>query len=94
MTSHGHVRRNALSLLGRLGKWVSISFMVKATSASDEKVAARARLSIERWLWRFNRTFYAPTPEQVIKLMSVLEESCSHLDEKTMQELRFCTKGF
>jgi len=93
-TSHGHVRRNALSLLGKLGKWVSIYFMVKATSASDEEVAAKARLSIERWLLRFNRTFYTPTPEQVIKIMNVLEESGSHLDDKTRQDLRFCVKGF
>jgi HEAT repeat protein len=94
VTSHGHVRRNALSLLRRLGKWDSIYFMVKATSASDEEVAAKARLSIERWLLRFNRTFYTPTPEQVIKIMNVLKDSGSHLDDKTRQDLGFCIKGF
>jgi HEAT repeat protein len=92
--SHQHIKLNALSLLEKLGKWDSICFMVKAVCDSDEEVANRGRLSIQRWLWRFNRGFSSPTLEQLAKLRNVLEECGNRLDDKTMDDLRFSMKGF
>jgi HEAT repeat protein len=93
-TSHSHVKRNALSLLEKIVKWDSIYFLVKSTSESDQSVASRALIAIDRWLWRFNRTFPVPTPDQLIKLSRALEECGDHLDEKTSEQLWFCMKGF
>ena len=93
-TSYGQVKRNALSLLERIGKWDSIYFLVKSTSEPDESVANRALIAIDRWLWRFNRTFPVPTPDQLTKLSSALKECGDHLDKKTSDQLWFCMKGF
>lgn len=93
-SSYGHVKRNALSLLEKIGKWDSIYFLVKSTSEPDQRVASRALIAIDRWLWRFNRTFPVPTPDQLTKLSSALNECGDHLDEKTREQLWFCMKGF
>lgn len=92
--SHQHIKLNALSLLEKLGKWDSIYFMVKAIRDSDEDVADRAGLNIQRWLWRFNRGFSSPTAEQLAKLRNALEECGNRLDDKTMGELWFSMRGF
>jgi len=93
-TSYSHVKRNVLSLLEKIGKWDSIYFLVKSTSEPDESVVSRALIGIDRWLWRFNRTFPVPTPDQLVKLSRALEECGAHLDEKTREQLWFCMKGF
>ena len=93
-SSYGHVKRNALSLLEKIGKWDSIYLLVKSTSESDQSVASRVLIAIDRWLWRFNRTFPVPTPDQLTKLSSALNECGDHLDEKTREQLWFCMKGF
>lgn len=90
--SHRHIKRNALSLLEKVSKWEGISFMVKALCDADEEVANSGRLGIQHWLWRFNRRFSAPTPEQLAKLGSALEECGNLLDKKTRDELRFAMK--
>jgi len=93
-TPHSHVKRNALSLLERLGKWDCIYFMVKLASNSDDEIATRARRSIQHWLSRFNSTFYTPAPAQISRLRTVLEECGDHLDERSKEELRFSIRSF
>src|SRR5262249_10126055 len=93
-TSHAHVKRNVLSLLERYGKWDSIYFMVKAIADPDVSVAELALLNIQGWLWRYNRTFSSPAPDQLANLGSALQDCGDLLDEKTREHLWFCLRGW
>jgi HEAT repeat protein len=92
--SHGHVKRNALSLLERLGKWDSIYYLVKAIRDPDEAVVVISRFGIQGWLVGFNRTFTLPTGNQIARLGTALEKCGDLLDEKTKEEIRFSIKTF
>lgn len=91
---HAHVRRNALSLIEKLGKWDSIYYLVRAVQDSDETIAGKSTFGIQRWLTRFNSNFSSPTPEQLARLGNALEEAGHLLDNKTVDQLRFSMKGF
>ena len=94
LATHAHVRRNALALIEKLGKWDSIHFMVRAVCDSDEDITGISRFGVQRWLARFNRSFLSPTPEQLAQLDNALEECGGLLDEKTQEQLRFSMRGF
>ncbi|MBV9927310.1 MAG: HEAT repeat domain-containing protein [Acidobacteria bacterium] len=94
VSSQPHVRRNALHLLARLGKWDGIHYLIRATGDTDERIAEASRLGVVRWLSRFNRSFSAPTPEQVSRLESALREHGHLLDERVREWLWFSVKGF
>jgi HEAT repeat protein len=88
-SSHGHVKRNALSLLERLPKWDSIYYLVKAIGDPDEAVVDMSRFGIKRWLAGFNRTFTLPSGGQVARLNTALEDCDDLLDEETKKQIRF-----
>jgi HEAT repeat protein len=90
--AHTHVKRNALSLIERLGKWDSIYYLLRAIRDADEAFADMSRVSIERWLARFNRNFSSPTPEQLARLGAALEENGNLLADRTLAQLRFSIK--
>jgi HEAT repeat protein len=92
--AHDHVKRNAFSLLEKLGKWESIYYLLRTIRDSDQAVAGMSHFSIQRWLARFNRSFSAPTREQLLRLSSALEESGNLLSETTKERLQFSLKGF
>jgi hypothetical protein len=92
--THAHVKRNALSLIEKLGKWDSIYYLVRAVSDSEEGIAGMSRFGIRRWLTRFNRSFLSPTPEQFARLRNAIEECGSLVDKKTQEQLWFSMRGF
>jgi HEAT repeat protein len=89
-----HVRRNALSLIEKLGKWDSIHFMVRALCDSNEEITDMTRFGIQRWLARFNRSFLSPTHQQLEELVDAIQQCGGLLDEKTQEQLRFSIRGF
>lgn len=93
-TLHSHVKRNALSLLEKLGTWDGTYYLVKAVCESDGAIARLSRLRIQLWMAQFNRTFSAPSREQLEKIKSGLEECGNLLDEETQEQLRFSLKSF
>jgi HEAT repeat protein len=94
LATDAHVRRNALSLIEKLGKWDSIHYMLRAVCDSDEEITAMSRSGIQRWLARFNRSFLSPKPDQLGQLNNALEECGGRIDEKTQEQLRFSMRGF
>ena len=94
LATRAHVRRNALSLIERLGKWDSIHYMVRAVCDSDKDITEMSRFGVQRWLARFNRSFLSPTPDQLGQLNNALEECGGRIDEKTQEQLRFSMRGF
>jgi len=93
-TTHEHVKRNALSLIEKLGKWDSIYYLLRAVRDSDEAIADKSKLGIECWLGRFNRNFSSPSAEQLARFGIALEEDGHLLDDQTVEQLRFSTAGF
>ena len=93
-SAHAHVRRNALSLIEKLGKWNSIYYLLRAVRDSDEAIAGMSRFAIQRWLARFNRSFSSPTHEQLARLLNALDEGSSLFDDRTVEQLRFSMRSF
>lgn len=92
-SASAHVRRNALSLIEKLGKWDSIYYLLRAVRDSDEAIAGMSRFAIQRWLARFNRSFSSPTHEQLTKLGNALETAGTLLDNRTMEQLHFSIRS-
>jgi len=88
-----HVKRNALSLLEKLGKWTNIYYLVKAIRDSDEEIVNLSRSAIHRWLIRFNRSFTQPTANQIEKLSDAIGAAGDLLNEKTKAQLLFSMKS-
>ncbi|HET7464077.1 MAG TPA: hypothetical protein VFJ82_22665 [Longimicrobium sp.] len=59
-----HVRRNALRLLVRRGKWEGLVWALRACADPDPRIAEIGRGEVGRWIFRFNRSFAEPTPAQ------------------------------
>ena len=89
-----HIKRNSLSAMEKLGKWDTISLLIRALSDKDEVIIDMSRSAIEHWLRRFNRSFSSPTPQQLRKLKDALRECDNLLDEETKDHLLFLMKGF
>ena len=92
--SHIHVKRNALSLIEKLGKWESIPLILRALSDTDEEIVTMSRAGIARWLGGVNRNFSSPTPEQLQRLRDALLTADNLIDEETREQLLFSMKGF
>jgi len=93
-TAHVHVKRNALSLIGRFAKWESIAYLIRAVCDADEVIVELSRWAIRRWLIRFNRSFTSPTPEQLARLKDALAQCGKLLNEATREQLAFSIKGY
>lgn len=93
-TAHAHVKRNALSLIGKFAKWESIAYLIRAVCDVDEVIVELSRLAIRRWLIRFNRSFTSPAPEQLARLKDALEQCGRLLDEATREQMAFSIKGY
>lgn len=93
-SSPPHVRRNALYLLSKLGKWDGIYYLVRAAGDHDVKIAEASRLGVVRWLSQFNRSFTVPTAEQISRFESALRERGHLLGESVREQLWFSVKGF
>jgi HEAT repeat protein len=89
-----HVRRNIFYLLSRLGKWDAIYYLIRATGDPDVGITEASRLGVVRWLSQYNRSFSAPTPEQISRLDGALRERGQLLDEGVREQLWFSVKGF
>jgi HEAT repeat protein len=92
--THEHVKRNALALIEKLGKWDSIYYLLRAVRDPDEAIADMSRFAVQRWLSQFNRSFSSPTAEQLSRLPTALEENGHLLDDRTFEQLRFSMAGF
>ena len=84
-----YVRRNALSLLVRRGKWDAIPWILHACADPDPEVRTSGIGYLCRWKTRFNRSFTHPTPDQQERIRAALEGSDPDLEPQDRQWLRF-----
>ncbi|HEU4770005.1 MAG TPA: HEAT repeat domain-containing protein [Pyrinomonadaceae bacterium] len=92
-SSRVHVKRNALSLIQKFGKWESISYLLRALREPDPDLVTQTQRAIQHWLATFNRSFSQPTSEQVSSLKDALEKCGGLIGDETREQLRFAIKG-
>jgi hypothetical protein len=83
-----HVRRNVLALVPRLGKWVSVRFLIEAATDDDPAFRATACQRLSAWIMRQNRSMVAPTRTELLQIGDLLQRGPSGLDEITFTELQ------
>jgi len=69
-----HVRKNLLLLLGHLGKWDRLPYLLRASRDRDPALADLAAEKISKWQGDFNRSFIAPTGDQMRRIEVALGE--------------------
>jgi len=84
-----HVRRNALLLLAKLGKWQSLPYLIRAQGVEDNQLAEVAHRLLQRWLLKSSRRFSAPTTAQLCEARQALQECGSWLREAERREMAF-----
>jgi hypothetical protein len=85
---YAHTRFAAASLGASLGKWDSLTILLEAAAASDERIQTPARKWLDVWLARKNRVFTHPTPAQLREASGALDTYHSVIDPKVVEELR------
>lgn len=89
LTSHPapFVRKNALRLIGKLGKWEQIAAILAACRDPSDRVSLPAADTVRLWLARYNRSYATPSPTQISNAIQEFRSSREFLDSRTMSEL-------
>lgn len=87
-----HVRRNALLLIARIGKWESIAYLVRAQAKGDHAISHLAGSRVKRWIDHFNRSGTQPTKEQLARAAQAVDEAAPTLGKERTRMLRFLMK--
>jgi len=69
------VRKTAIVLATRLGKWQSLNLLLEASGGRDKGVAKLAQSTLWRWKARYNRSFTEPQPSQIERARRALEHA-------------------
>jgi len=91
---HLHGKRWALFLIARINKWDSINFLIQSLIIPSDPSADLSQSYIARWFARYNRSFAAPTTEQLSRLRNTLSQCSLLLDAKTQRQMDSLLKGF
>ncbi len=81
-------------LVRRTGKWRSLHAVLKLCCDADERLALKAKAALNRWFKAYNRSYLAPTGEEIEKIHSALAEVESELPYEQTRELRACIQSF
>jgi len=74
-----HVKKNALKLTMRLGKWVSLPVLI-SLSRGESIISSRTRAFLESWLLSPRRDYSRPTEQQMVAAARALAEASPGLD--------------
>jgi len=88
-----HVRRNALGLLMRQGKWKGLCWALRALESPNFTEADRkvAQNFVVRWEARFNRSFVSPRSEELQEIAALLPRVEAQLTPSATRFLRTVT---
>lgn len=89
-----HGKRCALYLLARVSKWDSITFLIQSLTDEDSSLVELSKNYITRWFARYNRSFVAPTADQLATLRGVLSRCGLLLSSGTQQHLNSLLRSF
>lgn len=83
--SRGHVNLAVLHLLDQLDTWRKLPYLIRAASNLNERVAARAMVSISGM---YNRVFTHPSAEDKQKIQKAIDEKAGALKPSFRTELQ------
>ena len=89
-----HVRKNALFLLAKLGKWDSLAFLIWASGSGDEAIAHLGEDYLQRWLWRYNSQFSTPDRAQMAEIKRAIAACDRAMSANLKKELLFAIAPF
>jgi hypothetical protein len=92
-SEHRHARLNAISVARALPRWERLRFLLAACANSDDELAKRAALGVDRWLVASNRAALDPSADEVRRTSILLRESKERLPERTASELAFLLRN-
>jgi HEAT repeat protein len=88
-----HVRSNALTLVLSFGKWQKLPPLLLACADSDRHLSGIAQKALRDWLSNYNRSFAAPTRDDLQKIQDALNRTESKLPHSAAAEIRGCLKA-
>jgi HEAT repeat protein len=86
-------QRGALFLIARINKWDSINFLIQSLMTQNDSCVNLSRRYISRWFARYNRSFVAPTPEQLSRLTNTLSRCNLLLSSETQRQIEALLKS-
>ena len=89
-----HVRKNALFLLAKLGKWESLAFLIWACGSQDRAIAHLGEDYLQRWLRRYNSQFSTPDRAQMAEINRAIAQSNQAMSANLRKELLFAIAPF
>ena len=85
-TKHG--RHDAFLIGAALSKWDVLPLLIEGAADSDDGIRTLAGMALDRWIRLQNRTFMAPTPDQLRAIEAMLETRRLALPRPIVAELR------
>lgn len=82
-----HVYMNIVYLLHYASKWTSIVANLKIIALQRPVTNNQITFEITRWLMRYNRSFIAPSQQEIFELKNAYSRSRVHLSEHHQNEL-------
>ena len=89
VTAYKHSKLKCLDILFAAPKWPGIIYMLEAVSDEDEDIKEKSLAAIDRWLFRFNRSFALPDDMQTEKIKIIIHELNAKLPPNIQKELLF-----
>jgi HEAT repeat protein len=82
-------KRSFLWLVASFSKWESLPYLLAASTWADEEIAQDARFQLDRWFYRFNRSFTKPSADQLQRIRIATRQAGHRLPPKTLRSLEF-----
>jgi len=89
VTAYKHTKLKCLDVLFAASKWSSMIYMLEAVSDDDEDIKNKSIVAINRWLFRYNRSFALPSGKQTEKIRRIIQKLNRQLSSKIQEELLF-----
>ena len=86
------VRRNALVLMLRFGKWEKLAPLLLACADEDKRLAEFATKALHDWSFHYNSSFAEPTRQDFENIESALQKVETKLRRGMAAEVRACLK--
>jgi HEAT repeat protein len=89
---HVFVRRNALALMLRFGKWEKLPPLLLACADRDARLAGLAQHFLRAWIRNYNSSFAEPTRTNFERIQNALTRAENRVPQSIAAEIRACLK--
>ncbi|KZZ84319.1 HEAT repeat domain-containing protein [Bacillus sp. SJS] len=90
-----HSRYQAAVLLSSLSKWDSLRYILEFyVTKEDDSISRLGKRQLAKWMAVYNRTFTAPSKEQVVLIRQALLKYGIEISQSESEQIEFCLKGY